>query len=811
MENQFRCKNERRRIKVAGQNAINGIDYLEVASADQKTLNVSFLLFLPGQPDEVPSGGAALTKNNVRIEGGARVRDIQVKSVSATDNVLTVVVTDRGDFCNYTLRIVASPTSAAPPPGFDPQLSAVDFSFKVECPTDFDCQQTAVCLPDKLTEPDINYLAKDYASFRRLILDRLSAILPAWRERNPADSQIALVEMLAYAGDHLSYFQDAVATEAYLGTARRRISVRRHARALDYFIHDGTNARVWVSIEIPQGSGAHGKMLPAGTRLLTRGSDAKVAVADADLDKALAEQPTVFETVHDLALNSAHTSISFYTWSDTECCLPKGSTRATLLDGPLLALKPGDVLIFEEGLSPTTGNPADADPSHKQAVRLKSVEKRVDPLQSGDPPGTKPVLDIEWLGDDALAFPLCLTAIVPDESGKPVEREISIARGNVVLADHGLTLNGESLIPPVVPESGDYRPQLRLGDISFRVAYNDQTARQMSAAGALDQDPRGALPVVSLGNGGEQWEARRDLLNSDRFATDFVVEMERDLTAHLRFGDDLIAGKKPDGGTTLVASYRVGNGLAGNIGAEALARVVTDLNGIDRVRNPMPARGGDDPETMEEVRQFAPQAFRTQQRAVTEADWAVVAQRHPQVQKAAARFRWFGSWYTVSITIDRKGGLPVKRDPRFLQEIRQHLEQFRVAGYDLEINDPVPVPLDIVLTICVKPGYFRSNVKEALLRVFSRFDLQDGGRGFFHPDNFTFGQPVYLSRIYQTALSVAGVASAEAKTFKRFGRLPNNEIDNAAITPAPLEIVKLDNDPSLRENGRIDFDMQGGL
>ena len=49
--------------------------------------------------------------------------------------------------------------------------------------------------------------------------------MPAWTERNPADLGIALVEMLAYVGDALSYQQDAIATEAYLGTARRRVSV----------------------------------------------------------------------------------------------------------------------------------------------------------------------------------------------------------------------------------------------------------------------------------------------------------------------------------------------------------------------------------------------------------------------------------------------------------------------------------------------------------------------------------------------------------------------------------------------------------
>ena len=44
--------------------------------------------------------------------------------------------------------------------------------------------------------------------------------MPDWRERNPADLWVALAEAVAFRGDELSYFQDAVATEAYLGTAR---------------------------------------------------------------------------------------------------------------------------------------------------------------------------------------------------------------------------------------------------------------------------------------------------------------------------------------------------------------------------------------------------------------------------------------------------------------------------------------------------------------------------------------------------------------------------------------------------------------
>ena len=193
-----------------------------------------------------------------------------------------------GTISTYTLRLVRSPTDPARPDGFDPLLSAVDFSFKVECPSDFDCKPERVCPPEVLPEPEIDYLAKDYASFRRLMLDRMSALMPDWRERNPADLGVALVEVLAYVADHLSYRQDAIATEAYLGTARRRVSVRRHARLVDYRMHDGCNGRTWLHVRLDEanapGTGLRLPQVdPTGlrTRFLTRCVDGnQVAAGD---------------------------------------------------------------------------------------------------------------------------------------------------------------------------------------------------------------------------------------------------------------------------------------------------------------------------------------------------------------------------------------------------------------------------------------------------------------------------------------------------------------------------------------------------
>ena len=136
--------------------------------------------------------------------------------------------------------------------GFDPQLAAVDFCFKVECGPDFDCAPAPPdCPPPAMTPPPINYLAKDYGSFRTTILDRLNQLLPGWGgSGSEADFGVVLAELIAYVGDYLSYQQDAVATEAYLETARRRVSLRRHALLVDYHVHDGCNARAWIQLNV---------------------------------------------------------------------------------------------------------------------------------------------------------------------------------------------------------------------------------------------------------------------------------------------------------------------------------------------------------------------------------------------------------------------------------------------------------------------------------------------------------------------------------------------------------------------------------
>lgn len=894
------CQREDRRDAVRQLPGWNGLDYVEV-DEDQKTLRASFLGKLPA---EFLARDADLTRL-LRIEGGRRITGIRVTHVETvpsedpeTDDFLRLRLDRHGDFSTYSLRLVGIRN-------VDPRYESAQFSFKVACPSDLDCAPRPVRAPTSLTEPNVSYLAKDYASFRQLLLDRLALTLPDWKERHVPDLGITLVELLAYVGDQLSYFQDAVATEAYLDTARQRISLRRHARLVDYVLHEGCNARAWVCVQtendlsLPleelafatRGSGE----LDAEPNLLTRGQLATLPTASYEFFEPLL--PACARSASgEVLFRSAHNTLRFYTWGNRLCRLGRGSTSATLLDAwvgevnaaarphppplthvpaerttpasepnapvprssadvepaeqtapRLLQLVVGDVLIFEEVISPETGLSADADPAHRHAVRLTRVTPGVDPVVRTPSGRPTPVVEIEWSADDALPFVLRLSALGAAPDCAYLE-DLSVARGNVVLVDHGRTVPEEELgtVQTLRTEAtcecagqpGDvevtaqtFSPQLKHQPLTWREPLpggGGTSGGPASAKRLLLQHVRRAVPQVSLtGRPAETWkpvagwEPRPDLIGSGALDRHFVVETDNEGAAHLRFGDGR-AGRRPEAGLLFHARYRVGNGPAGNVGAGTISRLVTtriELHGASiTVRNPLPACGGEAAEPMPEARLLAPHGFRTRiERAITPDDYARIARRdpwgedeepNPAVQGAHASLVWTGSWNEAVVAIDPRGG---QRLPEALRRgIQGCLARYRRIGHDLRVLAARYVPLDLQLEVCAAGAFLGAHVKAALLDAFSNRALTDGRRGFFHPDRLTFGSDVAVSRIVAEAQSIPGVASVRVTRLERLFEGPNDEIKNGLLPLAADEIARLDNDPNYPERGKLDIQVCGG-
>ncbi|MDD5034292.1 MAG: hypothetical protein PHE55_06000, partial [Methylococcaceae bacterium] len=154
-----------RLAKLKASTVRNGIDFVEVASNDQKTLIVHFI-----NDVEVKSGIGDILQA-VSITGGERIPVVPVNPIHDMDwktvagNLqLTLTVDEPGDFSYYTLTL----NSAV----LDDYFKRAVFSFKIRCPSTLDCaDQPPPCPEEKADLPPIDYLAKDFLSFRKALSD----------------------------------------------------------------------------------------------------------------------------------------------------------------------------------------------------------------------------------------------------------------------------------------------------------------------------------------------------------------------------------------------------------------------------------------------------------------------------------------------------------------------------------------------------------------------------------------------------------------------------------------------------------------
>ncbi len=851
---------DQRRAALMRSPRLKGLDHVTVAAepetllqpdggvAQRWTLHLHFVPAAPGSGKDALPERLAPEQLRLTLDGAGDPR-LRVETVrpGPEANVATAVLraseplaVDVHDGPVYDLELVGVP-------GLDPRFDAAPVRLETGEARTWRLPRFGV-EPPQPAAGITDYLAKDYESFRRMLLERMAFYVPSWRERNPSDLGVTLVEALAYAADYLSYQQDAVATEAYLSTARRRVSVRRHARLLDFRLPEGTNARAWVQIEVrpaDAGEAAGRAVLPARTRLLTtvERQPGMVAAGSRDYRQMLDEGALVFETLHDLPLDAGHRDFEVYTWGAADFTLERGATSAALV-GSWQHLAAGDVLVVEkrEGVRRPPAAPGHAprsvaearsaaeraatavpDPRARAAVRLAQ-----EPRIGRDPLTGVVYTEVRWFDEDALEadFP------VSRAEGAVRRQNLSRVHGNVVLADHGLEV--EELLPPV-PAGGDYAPVLATTELTWRAPFEPVAARGRAARNALVQPPRDALPAIELVEipghdvpadltGARElvrpwlprWRPRFDLLGSGRFAREFVVETDEEGRPRLRFGDGE-SGRRPRAGSVFLARYREGSGPRGNVGSQALRHVVLapELRhrlaaagvAVDSARNHLPAAGGSHPVSVDYARVYAPDRIHTesfQRRCVTPEDSARLALSHPEVRRAVARHGWNGATRCVELYVQRRDGRPL--DAAFAERLRGWMEGSLLAGWELAVRPPRWVPLDVQVTVWIEPG-------EQAERIYRRFAEEHaaaigGRRSLFDPQLFGFGLPVYLSQITSAILAVPGVVDVRVDAFHRWGRPPAGEREAGFVPIGPLEVPRLDNDPDAPQRGtfRVRFE-----
>ncbi len=754
---------------------LNGIDFVEVGP-NARDLYVHF----------VNSVGLASQTPAARVDGGDRVPTVGLQPIDAgadwsTDiygnPLLMLHALSDGDFSDYRLTLDDDK--------LDPYFSAASFSFKVLCPSDFDCAPAVASRPpeDDASPVAIDYLAKDFAGFKQALSDFSAQRYPGWRERNEADLGVAVMEALAALGDELSYQQDRIAAEATLETATERRSLVQHARLVDYRAQPGTSARTLLRCSVT------GTALPAGIGVSARDPDGQIVPFE--IGTGLRDATTY-------RVDPRWNRLEPYYWTETDRILPAGAT-GLWLKGDGLGLLPGQAMLIE------TEAAVPADPPLRQVVYPTRIEAGFDPLYG------VAITHVEWAASEALHSPRDLD-----------RTELS---ANLVPCTQGARGGVHFVVDAVLPGvASTFARRGANGTIDYRFSLPDLPLAWQG------DDEGGAAPEIRLRRPDvpePEWRFVSSLLDAVEEEHAFTLEpatyrpvalladglaqfdYDGDAGETVRFGTGNF-GAAPNQGDVFEVSYRLGAGLRGNVAADAISVVDASWRGLlTAASNPFPASGGADRETATQIRQRAPFAFQARQyRAVRAEDYEAEAQRLGWVQRAGTAFRWTGSWFTVFTAIDPLGGNGLSEAQH--TQATDLLNRRRLAGYESYVPSAKYVSVDLEIEVCAQTGAFAADVEEAILRRLVPVGGVARKDAFFLADRFTFGSPLERSELESAVQEVPGVRGVLSISYRRRGVVPAFVTLPETLLLGSDAILRVDNDPSFPERGVVAVRVSGG-
>lgn len=490
----------------------------------------------------------------------------------------------------------------------------------------------------------VDYLARDYESFRQAVVDLIPLKLPEWTDRSEADFGIVLVELFAYMADILSYYQDRVANEAFLQTAQERRSVIDHLRLIGYEMAPAAAATGRLSVIVANN---------VTSVIEVRKGDQFVTQSGKDRRSVTFEYTGNQPLVIDFSLAIANSAKK-----------PDGSQMKGFKQiDDVIPVREGKT-IFNEVLGVSTGMP-------NQRFQLAQPKLLRDTLE----------------------------IIVDTGVPSPAWR----LRKNLIYSGRAFT-----------PEQ----------------------------LAALEHQER-ISSTLAFSRGPDQ---------------DYMIETDENEVTTVIFGDGQY-GQIPPTGARIIATYRVGGGVVGNVGARQIKGIAKapqlQLLGA-KVVNRNPASGGAERESIDQAIRYGPTVFSSMQRAVTADDYVAQAKLFPGVSKARAEAP---NWNIVKLYIAPNGSGEPPTD-LLKQDLLTYFEDKRMLTSFVQIENPDYIAIHIKVEINVVPYFIGEKVvadTESTLKSLLAFDKVD------------FKQVLYLSKIYEALEALDGIDSVFVSRFRRAG------------------------------------------
>ena len=821
---------------LCGQTALTGIDFIQVVEPTlQDRLRVFFVVdpgaLNPGPPLVDPATvGAIAPPNeagpetpeaalNLRIRSLEHGGEVEVESRSwrriaapAGERIaLDIKVKTPGDFSHHSLFIDDA--------RIDRFFNDVRFSFKQGCPSVFDCRRP--CPPEPVESEDvaIDYLARDFWSLRRALLDFTAERHPQWSDPLEADQAVMLMEIMAALGDDFAYIQDRYAREAALPTATQRRSRSVLARLVDYVPDPGLAASTELALTIKAGAGS--VVVPKSWAAWARPEG----------------MPAIPFTASDtLDAHPAWNAIDLHCPDGDEPCLPKGAREAFLVSGAISSGQlPAASWIGRRAILRHTPKSA-GEPVRAFAVTLTGASAETDALMN------PPVLLVRVTWDDPTPWPMRLDEtqawlnILPVRAGREVVERFRVGAAAEMAGLSPGDIPAVDALPPAVEREGPLNPETGRRPAVYRYGLRASETESVGwTPGPDSTDPDDARSLEPLGwslkrvqpDIDDSWAFLRELLDGDAEDRIFTFEegMWREVLRHqtpfeqisfqdyagdegwtLRFGGGDF-GERPLPGVYEI-TYRTGPGAAANLPPDSVihlseaANIAPPPGDVAAVSNPLVIQDGRDEESPDSIRINAPEAFRARpRRAVRPEDFAPILEQADWVQRANATVRWTGSWGSYFLAADPLDGFALSAEQK--AGLTHEIDCVRQAGRDARAQDPDYLDIDLEVDLCAGAGTYPGEVVERVTRALT-------APGFFSPRNFTFGKPLLRSRLEAAIHAVPGVKGVEEIRLRVRNRRLWEVFDKPALEVEPWQILRLQNDPQFPGRGSIFVQAHGG-
>jgi hypothetical protein len=367
-----------------------------------------------------------------------------------------------------------------------------------------------------------------------------------------------------------------------------------------------------------------------------------------------------------------------------------------------------------------------------------------------------------------------------------------------------------------------------MGNGNAAIANQSFKLRQAPLTYVQAPTPTGRQSTLQVQANGATWSEVPSLYAQGPSQPVFATLNQPGGVTKVLFGDGLEGATLPTGQNNIQANYRIGIGSAGNVGAGAVTSLIDRPLGVSGVNNLEAATGGQDADSIDDIRSNAPQTVLTLGRAVSITDYQSYASTFAGIAKAYALWIPSGLARGVFLTVAGVDGVALPPGNPTLTNLATSLQDYGNPLVPITVQSFLETLFGLSADLQYAPDIgneaartrVNTQVRQALATAYS-FAKRTFGQGVSADEVATVIQSVpgvaavNVTDIHPVATSRAGDLSSQGAftlsglnnwltqkvTLPRPSDSPTRicpylPVANPLSLPLPAEILVLDPDPS---------------